>query len=411
MKILFLNKRLLFPANSGGRIRTMNVVRYLARRHDVTYLCNLQPGDGEHEGAMRSLGVRLVTVPWIETPRGSLRFYGELAANLLSPFPYNVDKDYDPQLRRRAAQLLADEDFDLVICDFVQMARNVIGLSGPGRVLFEHNVEAQIFARHAQTDRGVIRRWYMGRQAAKMKQFEAEAGRGFDLVIAVSEADRRVFEQEYGWRNVHTIDTGVDVDYYRPVTGAENDDVVVFIGSLDWLPNEEGLEFFLRDIWPEIRRQRPSARFQIVGRNPTPAVRKLAGAAGVELVGAVEDVRPYVTAASVVAVPLRIGGGTRIKIFEAMAMGKAVVSTTLGAEGLPVASGDTLVLADAPADFAASVVALLADGPRRAALGARARGLVEQNFSSDVVGRQFEQICLQAVSGTSPAIGRAIRAS
>jgi sugar transferase (PEP-CTERM/EpsH1 system associated) len=411
MKILFLNKRLLFPANSGGRIRTMNVVRYLARQHDVTYLCNLQPHDADHVSAMQALGVRLVTVPWRETPRGSARFYGELTANLFSPYPFNVDKDYDPQLRHRAAQLLAEDEYDLVICDFVQMARNVLGLACPVSVLFEHNVEAQIFARHAQTDRSAARRWYMALQASKMKRFEAQAGRGFDLVIAVSDTDRRVFEQEYGWQNVHTIDTGVDVEYFRPFPGVEQAERVVFIGSLDWLPNEEGLEFFVRDIWPEIRRQRPDALFQIVGRSPSAAIGRLAAAPGVELVGAVPDVRPYVAAASLVVVPLRIGGGTRIKIFEAMAMGKAVVSTTLGAEGLAVTSGDNVMLADAPADFAASVVSLLADQSRRASIGARARSLVEQNFSSETVGRQFEQICLTAAATTSRAPGRGSRPS
>jgi glycosyltransferase involved in cell wall biosynthesis len=290
------------------------------------------------------------------------------------------------------------------------MARNLLGLPCPATLLFEHNVEAQIFDRHAQTDRSAARRWYMSLQAAKMRRFEAQAGRAFNAVISVSETDRRVFEEAYGWNNVRTIDTGVDVNYFRPVSGAEHGDRVVFIGSLDWLPNEEGLEFFVREIWPEIQRQRPAARFQIVGRNPSAAVGRLAATSGVELVGPVPDVRPYVAAASAVVVPLRIGGGTRIKIFEAMAMGKAVVSTTLGAEGLPVTSGENVVLADAPADFAASVVELLADGARRQALGARARNLVEQNYSSETVGRQFEQACLAAVAA-SPAAAPAPRPS
>ncbi len=127
MKILFLQKRVLFPADTGGRIRTLNIIRHLARWHEVVYLCNLQPGEEEFVSAMEELGVRLITIPWREVPRGSLGFYRDLALNLLSPYPFNVDKDFDPTLRARAEELLAAETFDLVVCDFVQMARNASG--------------------------------------------------------------------------------------------------------------------------------------------------------------------------------------------------------------------------------------------------------------------------------------------
>lgn len=397
MKILFLQKRLLFPADSGGKIRTLNIVRHLAQWHEVTYLCNTQPGDCVHEETMRELGVRLETVPWKETPRESARFYGQLARNLLSRYPFNVAKDYDPRLRGRAAELLSQENYDLLICDFVQMARNAAGLAAPASLLFQHNVEAQIFERQAATDSSRLRRQFMGYQHRKMRRFEARAGRWFDAVVAVSRRDRKTFERQYGWRHVHTIDTGVDTQYFSPNGRSIHPQRVVFVGSLDWMPNQDGVAHFVNNIWPHVLRQHPQAHFQVVGRNPSESVKRLGGHNRVEVVGTVSDVRPFLQEAAVVVVPLRIGGGTRIKIFEAMAMRKAVVSTTLGAEGLPVEDEHHLLLADEPQEFARSVNTLISDTAKRDQLGAVARKTVEDNYSAEVVARQFESICQRTV--------------
>jgi sugar transferase (PEP-CTERM/EpsH1 system associated) len=401
LRILFLQKRPLFPADSGGKIRTLNVLRYLARWNEVTYLCNVQADDDGHLPAMRDLGVRLETIPWRETRRGSARFYAELGQNLFSQFPFNVNKDHDPRLRRRAIELLERDPYDLVICDFVQMARNAMGLPAPAKILFAHNVEARIFARHARTDPGRLRRLYMRHQAHKMRRFEAEAGRQFDAVIAVSREDRRAFEREYGWRNVHVVDTAVDVDYFQPNGVPAKRDRVVFVGSMDWLPNQDGAEHFVRSVWPEIRRRRPNAAFQIVGRNPPRALRRLQEIPGVEVVGTVADVRPYLAEAAVVVVPLLVGGGTRIKIFEALAMEKAVVSTALGAEGLDLTPGEHVLLADGPSRFAHAVCGLLEDADRRARLGAAGRRLVAAHYSAETVARQFDDVCRRAVEAVS----------
>jgi glycosyltransferase involved in cell wall biosynthesis len=408
MKILFLNKRVLFPADTGGRIRTLNVVRHLARWHELTYVCGLQPGEEQYEASMRGLGLTLETVPWREAPRGSAAFYRGLAANVFSRFPFNVSKDYDPALRARAARLLESGRHDLVICDFVQMGRNALGLPARASVLFQHNVEAEIFERHARTDKGWLRRRFMAYQAAKMRHFEETAGRRFDAVIAVSERDKRAFEERYGWRHVQVIDTAVDTEFFRPAPEPEDPWRLVFVGSLDWLPNQDGIEWFVREVFPLIRARCPAIHFQIVGRNPPPGMLELAASAGVELVGTVADVRPYLARAAAVVVPLRIGGGTRIKIFEAMAMQKAVVSTALGAEGLPVTSGENILIADTPQDFAAAVTGLLNDSERRGTIARAARRLVEDNYSAETVARQFERICRETVESRPAINGHAV---
>ncbi|MGC1272576.1 MAG: glycosyltransferase [Planctomycetaceae bacterium] len=400
MKILFIQKRILFPTDAGMKIRTLNVVRSLARWHDVTYLCNVDDADGPYLDRMRSLGVRLETVPWCETPRGGARFYGELLWNLLSPYPYNVAKDYDPRLRRRAAELLAGDSYDLVVCDFVQMARNVNGLAMPASVLFQHNVEAEIFRRMALVG-SLPRRVYLGHQHRKMQRFEADAGRRFDRVVAVSDRDRSAFEREYGWSHVRTIDTAVATDHFHPIAAPEVPGRLVFVGSLDWLPNEEGLRWFVERVWPRIRSERPDATFQIVGRNPPASLARAAETSGVELIGTVPDVRPYLADSQVVVVPLLTGGGTRLKIYEAMAMKKANVSTTLGAEGLPLTPDEHLLIADDAETFAAAVLGLLNDARKREAVSEAAFDLVTRSYTAEAVARQFEAICLEAAGSTA----------
>jgi polysaccharide biosynthesis protein PslH len=397
MKILFVQKQILYPHDTGAKIRVLNILRHLALQHEITFLCNLRSGEETQLERMRALGLRLETVPARESPRGSLRFYRDLAQNIFSPYPFPISRNYDPVLRARARALVAQESYDLLICDTVFMARHVMDLEVPARILFQHNVEALILQRHAQMGAGRLRSRYMALQWRRMRRFEAGCGRSFDTIIAVSEPDRQTFAREYGWRHVQTIDTAVDVDYFRPNGTPEQADHVVFVGSLDWLPNQDGVAFFVDRVWPLVRRAKPQAVFQIVGRYPPRNVRRLQHVDGVEVVGTVPDIRPYLAAAAVVVVPLLVGGGTRIKIFEALAMGKAVVSTTIGAEGLPVTSGDHLLVADAPSAFAEAVLELLNDANRRARLGQTASRLVNAHYSTEVVARQFEQVCQQTV--------------
>ncbi len=396
MRILFLQKRLLFPADTGGKIRTLNILRHLAQWHDVTYLSNLLEAEQPSVQAMQELGLRLENVPWQETPRRSLRFMAAAAANLASPYPLNVAKDYDRRLRARAAELLQRERYDLLICDFVQMARNAVGL--PIRsLLFQHNVEAEIFSRLAQRHRGPLA-MYLRHQAAKMRWFEGAAGRRFDRVVAVSKRDRELFEQMYGWDHVRTIDTAVDLDYFHSAdTDTRTGDNVVFVGSMDWPPNIDGVQHFVHCIWPQVRDQIPTATFTIVGRNPPRAVKELGRQPGVKVTGTVADTRPYLERAAVGVVPLYSGGGTRLKIFEMMAMRCAVVSTTLGAEGLDLRTGEHVLLADQDQDLAKNVVALLHDPQRRRAMAAQAHRLVQQRYSAAAVARQFEAVCYEAV--------------
>jgi glycosyltransferase involved in cell wall biosynthesis len=273
-------------------------------------------------------------------------------------------------------------------------------------VLFTHNVEAEIWRRHVETAANPIARTALTQQWQRMLRFEADALQRFDLVLGVSDADARTFERLYPGAlrtPVHVVQTGVDTAYFTPAEEASRRTHMVFTGSMDWLPNEDGMTYFCRDILPRIRQAEPDATLSIVGRAPTPAVKKLAEIAGVEVTGRVDDVRPYIAKSAVYVVPLRIGGGTRLKIFEAMSMAKAVVSTTVGAEGLPVTSGRDVDIADEPARFAHAVVHLMRDVESRRAMEAAARRLVVERYDWSAVAVDFETALSRAANHESVA--------
>jgi len=399
VRILFLQKRLILPAHTGGKIRTHNVLKHLARWNEITYLSNLLDEEIPHLDAMREMGLRLESIPWNEPPRRSIRFALSAVANFSSQYPLNVNKDYDVRLRRRAQELLNTEPFDLLVCDFVQMARNAIGLPIPS-LLFQHNVEAEIFERQAEQSRGPLH-WYFRNQAAKMRRFEAEAGKQFDHVVAVSLRDQERFESDYGWGHVSVIDTAVDIEYFQSSQKVVREsNQVVFVGSMDWLPNVEGVIRFVQKIWTIVRQQLPDAIFTVVGRNPPRSVRSLRHTAGVEVTGTVPDIRPYLHRATVGIVPLYSGGGTRLKIFEMMASRCPVLSTKLGAEGLALQNGEQAVLVDNDQAFTTNLINLLQNREERKRLATNGEALVLARFTSEIVAQQFQEACQLACAAT-----------
>jgi glycosyltransferase involved in cell wall biosynthesis len=201
------------------------------------------------------------------------------------------------------------------------------------------------------------------------------------------------------------IPTGVDVDYFSPRNGEEDPSSIVFTGSMDWTANEDGIVFFIENVLPLVRKRFPRAKLWVVGRRPTSRLQQIGrNVKDVEVTGTVDDIRPYLSRGAVYVVPLRVGGGTRIKIFEAMAAGKAVVSTTIGAEGLPVQDGENILLADDAETFAQSVVDLLADEVRRKNLGAAARKLVSENYSWKAVGKTMAKVLEAVATEHAPAV-------
>ena len=400
MRILWLKSDLLLPLDKGGKLRTWHLMRHLARRHAITYLAFKEPAQPAADVAgMSEVASRIETVTRSEPAKGTLRFYADAAMHLVDPLPYAVGKYRSREFKDRLNALLETQPFELIVCDFLFPAVNLPKQLPCPAVIFTHNVESEIWRRHAENKTG-IQKFLYGAQYQRMLRYEGHALQRFEGVLAVSDADRQTFAALYPGaisHPVHVVPTGVDTDYFAPAPSDPAARTLVFTGSMDWLPNEDAMQFFCRDILPLIRAQEPGVCLSIVGRAPTPAVKRLAEEHGVTVTGRVDDVRPYMKEAAVYIVPLRIGGGTRLKIFEAMSMGKAVVSTTVGAEGLPVSHGEHVLLADDPAAFAHSVVRLLRDADRRATLEAAARTLVVEHYDWSAVAGALES-ALQSIA-------------
>jgi len=398
--ILWLKTELLHPLDKGGRIRTYQMLRHLLRDHHVTYL-TLDDGCRGVDAIARASEycTDLVSVPLRTSSKGSLRFYGELAANIASSLPYAVSKYRSPAMQRVISQILETQQIDLVVCDFLAPAVNVPATLPVPAVLFQHNVEALIWQRHATVASDPLRRAYMEIQRRRMYAFERAQCRRFDHVIAVSPEDASWFAREYGVSEVSHVPTGVDTEYFRPtgaIAAAAGE--LLFTGSMDWIPNVDAARYFTEAVLPTVAATVPEVTFTIVGRNPAPSVRALAEHdPRVCVTGTVSDVRPYLERGRVFVVPLRVGGGTRLKIFEAMAMEKAIVSTSIGAEGLPVRDGEHLLIADTASDFAAAVARLLRDPEYATALGVRAAELVRSQFGWEHAADRFADICAQTM--------------
>jgi len=404
MRILWLKTELLHPVDKGGKIRTYHMLKELKREHQITYL-TLDDGSAPSNAAEQASEYchELIRIPHRTSPKFSVAFYSELALNSLSMLPYAIKKYVSRQMREELVRQVSLGRHNVVVCDFLAPAGNVPPNLPCTKILFQHNVEAMIWQRHFQVQSNWLKRKYLRNQWRKMRTFEREASLRFDAVVAVSKEDRETIRREYGIENVFDIPTGVDVDFFRPSrSSSEEPNNLVFTGSMDWLPNEDGVRYFTEEIMPQIRREIPKVTLTIVGRNPYPGLLELSRRdKSITVTGRVDDVRPYIEKASAYIVPLRIGGGTRLKIYEAMAMEKAVISTTVGAEGLPVKNREELILADTNESFAQAVIRVLRDQKFASELGQRAARTVRERFGWHQVAEDFARICERTLSLTS----------
>jgi glycosyltransferase involved in cell wall biosynthesis len=385
-RILWIKIGGLWPLNVGGRLRSFHMLSELSKRHRVTVLTTHLPGeDPDALAAQLPNCERVVSFPHELPKAGSTGFAAALARSWFSPLPVDLWKCRVPALGLRAARLLSGGGIDLCVADFLAAAANVP--AGVPFVLFEHNVEFMIWKRLASVERRWWKRALLEIEWRKMRRIERHVCTRAQLVVAVSPADGATLAENAPAARVRSIPTGVDTRYFSANGTPEVRSHLVFTGAMDWYPNEDAILYFVDAILPSIRRDVPDVTLSVVGRNPSARLR----GAGVRVTGTVDDVRPFVDSAEVYVVPLRVGGGTRLKIFEALSMGKAVVSTTIGAEGLPLTDGEHFLRADSPDQFSRAVVSLLRDPARRQALGAAGRQLVETHYSWASVTRAFEQ--------------------
>ena len=400
MTVLWVKVGGLWPPHTGGRLRTLHMISELSRRHAVVVLTTCEHGDdGESLNRYLALCNRVVAIPFTAPRRGQWRFLLSVAGALLSSLPVDLWKWRARGIRHAVARVLRSEQFDVIVSDFLVARANIPAHTALPIVYFAHNVEHVIWRRLKDVATNPIHRMLLEIEWRKMRRVESRVCSSSTLTVAVSDTDRETLRAEARGAPVVAVPTGVDTTYFAPSpsTGHKTT-AIVFSGAMDWYPNEDAVWFFVERVLPLIRRDVPDASFTVVGRRPSPRLQRLASSRGVCITGTVEDVRPYLAEASVYVVPLRVGGGTRLKIFEAFAMAKPVVSTSIGAEGLEVVPGKHLEIADDPETFSKAVVGLLCDGMRRRALGCEARKLVEEKHSWDNVARVFERHLATAIA-------------
>lgn len=399
MKILWVKGGGLVPLDFGGKIRSYNILRHLAKRHSITFFSFHAAHENDVHRQLSQIFRQVVLVPLALPPARGVGEMLRYVIHLISAKPYSLLKYCRPVVRKKLRDLVENEKFDVIVCDFI-LAAGVVPWKLPcSKVLFAHNVEAVIWRRHYEIAKNPLWKAISWREWKRMAAAERSYLRKADHVLTVSENDREAFAKFIDPQKVTVIPTGADTDFFQPRAETEIPNSLVFVGSMDWLANEDAMLYFVDEIFPLILRRVPDATLCIVGRKPSKRLQNVVSCLrNVQLTGLVEDVRPYLAQRAVSIVPLRIGGGTRLKIFEAMSMAKAVVSTSVGAEGLPVRNGEHLLLADDPVGFAECTVRLLRDASLRAGIGQSARRLIEQNYGWAKVSERFGE-ALEAVVG------------
>jgi len=390
MRILWVKSDFLHPTTRGGQIRTLEIVKRLHARYEVHYIAYDNPAQPEGLQRAGEYCSRAYPVTLDVPLRRSLKFVAQLAGNLTSSMPLSLSRYCSAVMRDQIAKVLSAAQFDSVVCDFLAPAPNFADMSGV--VLFQHNVESMIWRRHVEQAPDPLRKAYFKMQADRMLDWERRMCQAAGRVIAVSPQDATVMRELFGIEAV-SVATGVDLKYFRRPPDAPHKADLVFVGSMDWLPNSDGVNYFVREVLPRIWHRKPDCTLAVVGRAPSPAMQALAQQdSRICVTGTVPDVRPWLWGASASIVPLRIGGGTRLKIYESMAAGTATVSTSIGAEGLDVCHPANIRLADTPDAFAQQCITLLEDVRQRESVAAEALQLVSSRFSWDVVAEEFEKL-------------------
>lgn len=388
MRILFVSHFIPHPPTGGASLRNFNIVKELSKDNQVHLVTFTQrdrhPTPERIELSREALRpyCEEVTIIELATDHSRLRWYGLLALNLFSPEPYSAWKFRSPKMVAAIEHQLDGYLFDVVHVDTIALAGYLSHLRGLPAVLNHHNIESTLLRRRARTLRNPVERAYMTLQAAKLRSAEARAATAFDGNICVSTVDRDELRSLASRAVAREIPNGTDTTFFRAGGEAGDWPTLVFAGSMGWYPNSDAMILFASRIWPLIKKAVPGVTMHLIGSRPPAEVVRLAERdEHFKVLGFVDDVRPFIENAAVYIVPIRVGGGTRLKILDAMAMGKAIVSHPIGAEGIDVTDGVDILLAAEPEAFAARVCELLRDRARCRALGQAARRTAEAKYS------------------------------
>lgn len=407
LHVAVLDEELPFPLTSGKRIRSFQLLTRLASRHRVTYIAHAVAGSDELREAARALRQHDIFVVPVEhrlPPKSGPLFYARLARSVFSALPYSVTSHSSQAMQVAMDKLQSSDPPDLWHCEWTPYAQAMY--RRPGRwVVMAHNVEALIWQRLSENARGMAARWFMRRQWKRFEAFEEWAYNAAARAIAVSEDDARLMRERYRVPNPAVVDNGVDSAFFaRPIDAVRQPNRFLFLGSLDWRPNQDAVKILVESIFPRVQAAEPNALLDIVGRRPPEWLQAYGARPGITVHADVPDVRPFLHRSTALAVPLRIGGGSRLKILEALAAGCPVVTTTVGVEGLRLNDGEHVAVANEAEQFAAELVNTMRDPDRAQAAAERGRSKVEVEYGWDKLAAQLAEVWESACDHAPPIV-------
>lgn len=387
MRILFVTTKSPLPVNDGHSLRSFNLLSAAARHHEVSLLSFVK-FEVEHQ-YKKELESMCRSVRQFPVPDNRSRVRAALSAclNLPGKLPYVAAKYDREPMRREIRRLLRAERFDLVHLDMLPLGRFLDEIGVPV-LLNEHNVESALLQRRCESISNPVARRYFTGQQRRLERFEAQVLRQVDHVIACSEDDRNLLRGMAPGQSITVVPNGVDTDLYRP-SGRHSEEPfnLAFVGGMNWFPNRDAVEWFQQEVMAQLLELEPRALLNVVGKSAQGMA--FAPEQRITMHGFVEDTRPFLERAAAVVVPIRVGGGTRLKVLEAMSMGKALVSTTVGVEGIDVRHRQHVLIADTAQQFAAALVELMGNAELRRELGRAARQLVCDSYRWDAIGQRL----------------------
>lgn len=381
--------RLPYPLDTGGRIDAFYILKSLADQGvDISVLTLSENGDdAAGAGSIRPYCQRIEIVKQPLLPK-KLRY-------ILNPVrrrPVNITKYQSLFLRKKLSRMLAEEKYDIAHFDRINVSQYVSFIDEIPCVLRLQNIDSQIFERYYQKETSPLKKWYIKHQCDKLALYEDKFYPQFDRCLVISETDGETLVSRSPSSKVSVITSGVNIEYLTAVKPEPEPASLLFLGSMDWLPNIEGSIYFCDEVLPIIQKDVPDVKLYIVGTNPDPKVRALGDRPGITVTGAVPDVRPYLAKATAMVAPIRIGSGLRIKLLEAMAFGLPTVTTTIGCEGIPVESGRQLFIADEPDKFAADCLNLIREAEVRERMIVEGRKLMYEKYNWNEIAKKIISI-------------------
>ncbi len=398
MKILFLSQIVPYPPKGGALQRGYNLIREIHKYNKIYLMAFIHPevlnndtliADSRRE--LEKFCERIEYFP-LWPKKSKYHTYAGVLFSLFSKRPFCVFAYRSSSFKKCFLEIMRTEKIDLVHVDTIGLAQFNNETIHVSKVLTHHNIESILMKRRAEVEANPLARLYLSQEAKKLETYELQESPKFDANIMVSDIDKEELKKRVPDIKTAVIPNGVDTDYFH-VQQTEGLPSLIYAGGMNMFANKDAVMYFLKEIWPRIKAERPDINFFAIGQDPPQDLLEIGrNDSNVHVTGYVDDVRPYIAKASVYVVPLRVGGGTRLKILDAMAMGKAIVSTSIGCEGINVKKGENILVADNPSEFANIVLELIDNPDRAKKLGEAARRLVESRYSWEIIGRKLQEV-------------------